>query len=459
MKQLLITVAGRNSAGKSLIAKKVAEALGLNVVKSYATRKPRPEELQKGLENCDHIFISDEEYDKLENITAETEINGARYCTTQDILDKSDIYVIDPKGIKDLKERCGNRYKILQFYIYADADKRAARFVARGETKAKFEAREQSEDEQFCDYENNHGWDIIIYNNWDIDTAVKTMLGYVRPIMTPVIEARQKQAEEGFEKMMNPPVKEKQDDEPADEQAGMKEQQEKAPKAENEQTEDVPAEEMPDKEACSKDSHTEEPEADGEQVEDEVDDSEEQQNEEPETEKLPAEKPEDIEEQQAESEMQKEDGEKLEEYQNEGVSNDDSEAPDSSKPSNDPFSLDFDDEDEDFMDMPAGVDKEKNEDNAAEDNSDAADPFSLNDFDNPDEENTNSSDEPEKFEKPDDIPEDESEPAEEPVDETVSEPVETPAEENPGNVSETQEEPEKSSDDKEDDDGEAILID
>lgn len=192
MRQILITVAGRNSAGKSLIAKKVAEALGLNVVKSYATRKPRPEELKKGLENCDHIFVSDEEYDKLENITAETEINGARYCTTQEVLDNSDIYVIDPKGIKDLKERCGSRYKILQFYIYADADKRAARFVARGETKAKFEAREQSEDEQFCNYENNHGWDIIIYNNWDIDTAVKTMLGYVRPIMTPVIEARQK---------------------------------------------------------------------------------------------------------------------------------------------------------------------------------------------------------------------------------------------------------------------------
>ena len=206
MRQILITVAGRNSAGKSLIAKKVAEALGLNVVKSYATRKPRPEELQKGIENCDHIFVSDEEYDKLENITAETEINGARYCTTQEILDNSDIYVIDPKGIKDLKERCGSRYKLLQFYIYADADKRAARFIARGESKAKFESREQSEDEQFCDYENNHGWDIIIYNNWDIDTAVKTMLGYVRPIMAPVIEERQKQADGEFEKMMNPNV-------------------------------------------------------------------------------------------------------------------------------------------------------------------------------------------------------------------------------------------------------------
>lgn len=434
MKQLLITVAGRNSAGKSLIAKKVAEALGLNVVKSYATRKPRPEELQKGLENCDHIFISDEEYDKLENITAETEINGARYCTTQDILDKSDIYVIDPKGIKDLKERCGNRYKILQFYIYADADKRAARFVARGETKAKFEAREQSEDEQFCDYENNHGWDIIIYNNWDIDTAVKTMLGYVRPIMTPVIEARQKQAEEGFEKMMNPPVKEKQDDEPADEQAGMKEQQEDEPKTEGEQVESVP-----DEAADNTGEQTEEPE-----------------EEKSETEESPAE------EQQAESEMPAENGEGLEECQQEDASGD-------NKSNDDKFSLDFDNEDEDFMNMPAGVDAEtdesdgadvdNDEDSTDENKSDAADPFSLDDFDDTDKEDTDSSDEPEKpeeYEKPDDIPEEESEPVEEPVDKFTSE----PADENPDNASEIQEEPEESSDDKDDDDdGEAILID
>ena len=453
MRQILITVAGRNSAGKSLIAKKVAEALGLNVVKSYATRKPRPEELQKGIENCDHIFVSDEEYDKLENITAETEINGARYCTTQEILDNSDIYVIDPKGIKDLKERCGSRYKLLQFYIYADADKRAARFVARGESKAKFESREQSEDEQFCDYENNHGWDIIIYNNWDIDTAVKTMLGYVRPIMAPVIEERQKQADGEFEKMMNPPIEENVEDTPDAEPAGMKEQQEEEPKAENEHTEDAPAEEMPDKEACGEDSQTEEPETDGEQVEDEVDDSEEQQNEETETEKLPAEEPEGIKEQQAESEIPEEDGEELEECQNEGVSDDDSEAPDSSEPNNDPFSLDFDDEDEDFMDIPASVDEEKNEDSTDESNSDAADPFSLDDFDNPDEENTDSSDEPEKSEEPDDIPEDESEPTEEPMDESTNEPG------NPVNASEIQEEPEESSDDEEDDDGEAILID
>lgn len=474
MRQILITVAGRNSAGKSLIAKKVAEALGLNVVKSYATRKPRPEELEKGLENCDHIFVSDEEYDKLENITAETKINGARYCTTQEILDNSDIYVIDPKGIKDLKERCGSRYKLLQFYIYADADKRAARFVARGETKAKFEAREQSEDEQFCDYENNHGWDIIIYNNWDIDTAVKTMLGYVRPIMTPVIEARQKQADEEFEKMMNPPAEEKVEyapaDKQADEQAGMKEQQSEEPENVNEQAEAAPVDEESDKETGDEDSQTEESEAESEHVEDVSDDAGKQMNEPDEEKSETKESP--AEEQQAESEIPEEDDEELEECQQEGASDDSSKASASTEANNDPFSLDFDDEDKDFMNMPAGVDAESDEsddadvdntdDSANESNSDAANQFSLDDFDDPDEEDTDSSDEPEKpeeHEEPDNVPEKEIKPVEEPVDESTSEPEENPAEENTDNASKGLEESGESSDDEEDDDGEAILID
>lgn len=474
MRQILITVAGRNSAGKSLIAKKVAEALGLNVVKSYATRKPRPEELEKGLENCDHIFVSDEEYDKLENITAETEINGARYCTTQEILDNSDIYVIDPKGIKDLKERCGSRYKLLQFYIYADADKRAARFVARGESKAKFESREQSEGEQFCDYENNHGWDIIIYNNWDIDTAVKTMLGYVRPIMTPVIEARQKQAEEEFEKMMNPPAEEKVEDAPADkqadEQAGMKGQQSEEPENVNEQAEAAPVDEEPDKETGDEDSQTEESEAESEHVEDVSDDAGKQMNEPDEEKSETKESP--AEEQQAESEIPEEDDEELEECQQEGASDDSSKASASTEANNDPFSLDFDDEDKDFMNMPAGVDAESDEsddadvdntdDSANESNSDAANQFNLDDFDDPDEEDTDSSDEPEKpeeHEEPDNVPEKEIKPVEEPVDESTSEPEENPAEENTDNASKGLEESGESSDDEEDDDGEAILID
>ena len=292
--------------------------------------------------------------------------------------------------------------------------------------------------------------------DWDVDAAVKTMLGYVRPIMTPVIEARQKQAEEEFEKMMNPPAEEKVEDAPADEQAGMKEQQEEEPKAEDEQTDDVPADEVPDKEAGDKNCQ--------EEAEDEQ--TEEPEEEKSETEESPAE------EQQTESKMPEEDGEELEECQQGDASDDSSEASASTEANDDPFSLDFDDEDEDFMNIPAGVDAESDEsdgadvdndeDSADENNSDAADPFSLDDFDDTDKEDTDSSDEPEKpeeHEEPDDVPEEEAEPVEEPVEESTSEPAENPAEENPDNVSEIQEEPEESSDEEDDDDGEAILID
>ena len=41
----IITIAGRTAAGKSIIAKKLAERLGLTVLKSYTTRAPRPDEI------------------------------------------------------------------------------------------------------------------------------------------------------------------------------------------------------------------------------------------------------------------------------------------------------------------------------------------------------------------------------------------------------------------------------
>lgn len=179
----LITVAGRVSAGKSEIAKRVAKEMGLNIVQSYTTRKPRPEELKNGLKNSDHIFISDEEFDKLTDIAAKTEINGVRYCTTMDILDKSDIYVIDPQGIEDLKRTVGDKLHIVQFYIYTYEDIRCQRYVNRGESEDAFNARNAAEKGQFSDYENKHGYDIVIYNNGNIDDAVSLMKQYLEIIL------------------------------------------------------------------------------------------------------------------------------------------------------------------------------------------------------------------------------------------------------------------------------------
>lgn len=210
MKKTIVLVAGRNSAGKSAITKKLAEKYGLKLVQSYTTRKPRQKELEKGLENSDHLFISESEFDRIEknpeNIAAKTEINGFRYCTTKDVLAESDFYVIDPIGIESLKEACGNKFHFVEFYVYADYDIRKKRYMGRGETEDDFKQRESAESSQFSEYERNHGYDIIIYNNRNIDDAVAMMDSYVSLILEkrieeiknqPVIETFSAEAEEG----------------------------------------------------------------------------------------------------------------------------------------------------------------------------------------------------------------------------------------------------------------------
>lgn len=182
MKKTIIAITGRTAAGKSVVAKKMAERLGLKVLQSYTTRQPRPDELAD-MEHSDHIFISNEEYDKLQDIAAETEINGCRYCTTVEALNQCDFYVIDPDGIDYLKKEHGKEFHIVQFYIYANDKIRKKRFLQRGNAESDFESRNADESKQFNAYEQDHKYDIIIYNNRDIDYALNMMEPYIKIIL------------------------------------------------------------------------------------------------------------------------------------------------------------------------------------------------------------------------------------------------------------------------------------
>lgn len=178
----IITIAGRTAAGKSIIAKKLAERLGLTVLKSYTTRAPRPDEIANPAD-ADHIFVSEAEYDKLTDIIAETCINGNRYCTTKEVLKNSDCYVIDPDGLSYLKKNLEPGFRLAQFYVYADEDIRKKRFMERGKSESEFRVRSDAENEQFSTYEDEHGYDIIIFNNGNIKDAVDIMESYVKLII------------------------------------------------------------------------------------------------------------------------------------------------------------------------------------------------------------------------------------------------------------------------------------
>lgn len=127
---------------------------------SYTTRGIRPGET----DGVEHKFISIEEADKIlenkNNILAYTEINGCKYFTTVDQLKEYNVYIIDPNGIKDLKEK-HPEIKLNIYYIASSFNNRYRRYMQRIglETTAadmyKFKSRDDSEGKQFTEFEAN----------------------------------------------------------------------------------------------------------------------------------------------------------------------------------------------------------------------------------------------------------------------------------------------------------------
>lgn len=154
MSKKLFCIIGRTSSGKTSLTKEVAKQLNLKVVKSYTTRPIRPGEIE---EESDHYFISEDDYPKYQrDIIAYTEINGYRYFATKKELDKSDIYVIDPKGLYELLYWYSIR-KIqtqpIPIYIYLPDPLGYIRACDRGDNMEVWLKRNKSEDGQFKDFE------------------------------------------------------------------------------------------------------------------------------------------------------------------------------------------------------------------------------------------------------------------------------------------------------------------
>lgn len=127
LKDKIVCLVGESGSGKSTIAE-LLEKDGYNYIQSYTTRKPRFEG-EKG-----HIFVkSDGVIDaKLnsqildDNIIAYTFFNGNHYWATKEQYQGKGIsvYVIDPAGVKYLKEKVTDAETVV---IYLKCDK-ATRF-------------------------------------------------------------------------------------------------------------------------------------------------------------------------------------------------------------------------------------------------------------------------------------------------------------------------------------------
>lgn len=128
MNKPLFLFVGKSASGKTTIAN-MLESDGYTQISSYTTRPPRSEN-EKG-----HIFITDEEYEALNNIMAFTLYNGYKYCTTLEQVQNADVYVVDVNGVSTLLDN----YKLINrdievIYFDTTVHTRIQRMLARGDS-------------------------------------------------------------------------------------------------------------------------------------------------------------------------------------------------------------------------------------------------------------------------------------------------------------------------------------
>ena len=148
---VLYCLVGPSGCGKTTIAE-MLEAEGYHSVQSYTTREPRYE----GEEG--HIFVSKDEFDKLDLIT-KTTFSGASYGVTRNLIEENDLFVVDPAGLRYLKEHYDGPKKIVAIAFSCPASVCKERILKRGDTKKEACTRLRHDKKAFknflkdCDYE------------------------------------------------------------------------------------------------------------------------------------------------------------------------------------------------------------------------------------------------------------------------------------------------------------------
>lgn len=194
-KQTKLLIVGRTASGKDYLADFLKKKYGLSKVHSYTTRPKRRNEanthifLENGIQRTyflenryeiegtiegKPVFFTNEE------IIAYTKINHHIYFATKQQLEESDIYVIDPEGLKELLSKTDDRniYRII--YVNTSENNRKAQFMNREKIQdvnsAQFQNRNQSESARFEKFETEelsslpHA--IIVHNQVELSDEV-----------------------------------------------------------------------------------------------------------------------------------------------------------------------------------------------------------------------------------------------------------------------------------------------
>lgn len=154
----IMCIVGGSGCGKTLASLHLKYHKDANVICSYTTRPPRPTEV----EGRDHHFI-DIVPDRTELI-AYTHFAGAYYYATKlQVFGPCTVYVIDEKGLANLRQDFGDVYDI--YTVLIKRKKQLRRKAGVSDTRIRRDERRSLKDKDFDYVIENNGKKSELFNN------------------------------------------------------------------------------------------------------------------------------------------------------------------------------------------------------------------------------------------------------------------------------------------------------
>lgn len=155
MTKPLILLVGKSGSGKTTVAEYLEKHYGMKMLESYTTRAPRYDG-ERG-----HEFVSHEFYLKPSHKVAHTYFDGNHYWATQEQCDASDVYVIDPDGVKAFRRNYNSPRPYVVMYLKVNAVTRLLRMMKRGDGLKKSISRIIHDRKKFGRFEKDPTVEII----------------------------------------------------------------------------------------------------------------------------------------------------------------------------------------------------------------------------------------------------------------------------------------------------------
>ena len=173
-KHKLFCILGRTGSGKSTLARLAAKEMNMNILRSYTTRNPRPDE-RENLSDCDHIFIHPDSVEAYrDDMVAYTERVG--YCsfmTTGQVLN-SDICIINPTGLYKLILKTKHFLEIIPVFVTVPYQKNLEQAKKRGNL-LEWKENYEKEDKEFKDFSHSGMIRYRVLNNGTVEDGLEKM--------------------------------------------------------------------------------------------------------------------------------------------------------------------------------------------------------------------------------------------------------------------------------------------